>query len=132
MKKTVAVITEKGRVSTSTFIGTKHALDNLDPFALCLERAAVVNYFKLHPRFCAMTPEETLAKIGNVAGRPDTHYASPRVSLEQAQAKLAEISRLVQEQLCAVIPQPDPDKFRTNPSMFDMLDTVRRKGYYKL
>jgi hypothetical protein len=68
-------------------------------------------------RFCAQTPEETLAEIGNVAGRPETHYASLRTRYEQSQAKLAEISRLVQEQLCGVIPQPDPEKYRTNPGV---------------
>jgi hypothetical protein len=54
LSKTVAVITENGRVSTTTFIHMKHALENLDPFNRCEVRDAVVNYFKLHPRFCAV------------------------------------------------------------------------------
>jgi hypothetical protein len=113
-KKTVAVITNKGCVSTSAFFTTKHALENLDPFHFCLDREAVVRYFKAHPQ---QSDRDALCEIGNLAGRPDTHYASPSVRLTEANRKLEEIAKIVQTQLGAVRPPVDPDKYRSNPGI---------------
>lgn len=130
MKRTVAVVTESGRVSTSAFVNHEHALKNLDPFFLCTVRTAVVDYFKSHPQFCARTPEETLNEIGNIAGRPDTHYASVRFRYHEALAKLREISELVQEQFGGAQRPQDPDKFRQGLTLSRTFDKSHVRGYY--
>jgi hypothetical protein len=60
---------------------------------------------------------DVLFEIGNIAGRPTTHYASAATQAGQMRVMLDEITALIQKQLKVEFPTPDPEKFRTNPSL---------------
>jgi hypothetical protein len=68
-----------------------------------------------------MEPEKTdrdvLYQIGNIAGRPTTHYASAATQAGQMRVMLDEITALIQKQLKIEFPTPDPEKYRTNPGL---------------
>src|ERR1035441_6990674 len=60
-----------------------------------------------------MTDREALEKIGNIVGRPTTHYASADSQLAQQAKKLDEIFHVVREQ---IMPRtPTLDKFSLHP-----------------